>query len=675
MNKYCQSGCPDFWRGAILAVFLVTACASTLIAQVREPASSEAFPAASAHTRFEVVPLPDGAELLTLFFTERLDEEEAGGSEVPLISILRDTLGSSDPDVHRLRYVWVHTYAAPGVKQRVAAATPFVYSRIGNTRTTNIGTPSPVMDLSVEEDRLWKSIWSMALKGAVWDPKIYLIETAIQTYGYNKSLYLQMQIERAAMAVDMDDAFSETAVLSDPERRHLQQRFAERNSSLAPLLNDSQLERFYMKRMIAMREDCARNWELLRQRAESEGLYFTPLLFPDGTATHALLWVARKDLKVQPQKAFDGRFLSISKPWGDKALSNWTGPSETWYFDSDNRRVPDGPSAVRQEEMIPLALYGLDHPKIPVLLIDFRKPLNAKARELSHFAFEKLGSRVSTGSPLANLAIRFGRTATRVATRRMGMDLFQPSRMESYSQLKMVLSANAGISSEMRLEIGRRVENVAVNPLENDLATEVALARSQYQALLAYAYSSDGLAVDLNRDRRAEMTATAHNNFSKFLFRAGGVATFGLFQHREPERPDSYAMLEAQRRNVNQVEFLKGVVKSGPHIDVLWNSAKVQQALREVLTDDSFSQYDLADTAYRIFEKSLDRDVRQACLETLSQVNTAASRKRLQLIAQDTSVASEWRTLSAGILDSGRSKSSGERSRETAASLRAAADD
>ena len=34
-------------------------------------------------------------------------------------------------------------------------------------------------------------------------------------------------------------------------------------------------------------------------------------------------------------------------------------------------------------EMIPLALYGLDYPKIPTLLVDFRDTYNPKRREMS----------------------------------------------------------------------------------------------------------------------------------------------------------------------------------------------------------------------------------------------------------------------------------------------------
>jgi hypothetical protein len=664
----------ECWRIAI-ALFLIAMCSANTFAEEAFINVREIFPTDSARVRFEVVPIDNGAELLTLFFSANPDSNLYEDDDVPLISVLRDTLGSSDPDVHRLRYLWVHTYAAPGLKQRLAAATPFAYSRFGNAATSNVGIPSPVMDLSVAEDRLWKNIWGIVLKGAVLDPKIYLIESAIQTYGENRSNYLQMQFARAATAIDMDDAFSELPMLSDAERRQLQQRFAERNNRLAPLLNDSQLERLYTKGMTTMRQTCARNWELLRQRAEAEGLYFEPLMLPDGTATHVILWVAREELETNRQKAFDGRFLSISKPWGDKALLDWKGSTEMRYFDAEGRRVNDGPNAVRQVEMIPLALYGLDHPKIPALLIDFRKPMNAKARELSHIAFDRVGKGVFTASPIANSAIHFGRIAARVATRRMGVDLFQPSRLLSYTQLKMVLASNPGISSAMRLEIGRRVESVAVNPLENDLPTEVALARSQYRALLDYASRPDGLSADLDRDRRAELTESTHGGFSKFLFRAGGVATFGRYRHREQERPDSEFILQAQRRNLNQTNFLRDVAKSGSYIDVHWDLEKVRQALRDVSATDSMSQLAMADTAFRIFGQSRDEDVRQLCLETLYQSNTPASRKRLQQIAEDTSQSQVWRTRSASYLAEDSSKPGAPHPLEVGISLRASGND
>src|SRR6185295_4759820 len=104
---------------------------------------------------------------------------------------------------------------------------------------------------------------------------------------------------------------------------------------------------------------------------------------PDGSATHALLWVSRAELTAHAARPFEARFLNIDSPWSDKKLRNWDGYSETRYFDAENRPVPAETPGAHAVEMIPLALYGLDHPKIPILLVDFRDALNPKKREMS----------------------------------------------------------------------------------------------------------------------------------------------------------------------------------------------------------------------------------------------------------------------------------------------------
>jgi len=227
----------------------------------------------------------------------------------------------------------------------------------------------------------------------------------------------------------------------------------------------------------------------------------------------------------------------------------------------------------------------------------------------------------------------------------------------------------------MRLEIGRRVEHVATNPLENDLTTEVAIARGQYRALRNYALSSDGLAAELGRDRRAELTTSAHGGFSKFLLRAGGVVSFGLLRHHEKERTDTESVLEAQRRIRNQTDFLRDVVKSGPHIDVHWDIHKVRNALLDVSAGESMSRYALSETAFRLFGQSESYEVRQVALETLHHVNTTTARKRLQQIASDSSLAPIWRNQSASFLGAGESKPGEELPPVVGATLLAAADD
>ena len=101
-----------------------------------------------------------------------------------------------------------------------------------------------------------------------------------------------------------------------------------------------------------------------------------------------MLWVAKTDLASRQGHAYNGRFLNIADPWTDKRLLNWKGYSDNRYFDAEGRSVPAETAGARMVEMIPLALYGLDNPKIPMLLVDFRDTLNPKKREMSRRVLE-----------------------------------------------------------------------------------------------------------------------------------------------------------------------------------------------------------------------------------------------------------------------------------------------
>jgi len=60
--------------------------------------------------------------------------------------------------------------------------------------------------------------------------------------------------------------------------------------------------------------------------------------------------------------------------------------------------------------MIPLALYGLDHPKIPVLLVDFRDSQNPKRREMSRRILQDLTKNVLAFSQFGDLPYFLGRS-------------------------------------------------------------------------------------------------------------------------------------------------------------------------------------------------------------------------------------------------------------------------
>src|SRR6185295_2795486 len=111
-----------------------------------------------------------GAELITIH--ARLNG--IGSSEeakwVPLVSVLRDTLGDLSPENDRLRYVWPLTYTRPTLGQRLSGAVPFLYSRVGSRNSASHKAPPPVLDLAAADRDVWNKIFWTALQSLLLDP-------------------------------------------------------------------------------------------------------------------------------------------------------------------------------------------------------------------------------------------------------------------------------------------------------------------------------------------------------------------------------------------------------------------------------------------------------------------------------------------------------------------------
>src|SRR5436305_7023560 len=86
-------------------------------------ASSLAEP---ARVRLETTPFPNGSELVTVFVALAPDPSPKY-REMPVLSVLRDTLGGTDPETSRMRDVWLLTAGRPSALRRVESALPFLY--------------------------------------------------------------------------------------------------------------------------------------------------------------------------------------------------------------------------------------------------------------------------------------------------------------------------------------------------------------------------------------------------------------------------------------------------------------------------------------------------------------------------------------------------------------------
>jgi hypothetical protein len=284
--------------------------------------------------------------------------------------------------------------------------------------------------------------------------------------------------------------------------------------------------------------------------------------------------------------------------------------------------------------MIPLALYGLDNPKIPMLLVDFRDSLNPKKRELSRRALQDVTRNVLSLSRFGDLPYFLGRTVFDFVTGRRGIDVNQPSRLYTYSQLKLLLSLNQSLDPELREQIGNRLEKVSLNPMENDLQAEAKLATEQYQALLAYAKRPDGLPRKLERDRRAEVVALEHGRTEQILFRLANILSFGKYTHREKAEPGMEARIDVARRLAYHTRFLREVAKSSQQIDVVWDLNEVKGSLQFIVDHAADADGKLATAAAKIFLRTQDNETRRFCLAGLSRMTNPKARSELLRLSQ-----------------------------------------
>jgi hypothetical protein len=583
--------------------------------------------------RIETLPVGQGAEMLTVFGSlDGLNAAGAQDKDVPLVSVLRDTLGDDDAENDRLRYVWTLTYTRPGALQRLASAVPFLYSRVGDKkRASTDDMPPPVIDLANPGRDVWQRVFWLALQNVIIGPYGVFARSSAHALRNNSTRYRQAHVLRALAILSLYEAETgQTSAFTEAESQEIQARLALTSKTLGGLVDDSYLERVSRQQAEKWSNTRGHNWELLRQRAEAEGLYFDPLSMPDGNATHAILWVSRDDLTRNRGRKFGSRFLNVASPWNDTRLEHWDGFTETRYYDAESRVVAEGTPGARKVELIPLALYGLEHPKIPALLVDFRDGSNPKRREMSHRVIEDVARDLLSLSPYGDLQYFLGRAVFDWLTSRRAVDINQPTRLRAYTQLKLLLSLDSTLDRHLREEIERRLEGVSINPLENDLDAEAQLARQQYAALVAYAQRPDGLPARIERDRREELVPLQHGRVARGFLRAANVASFGLYKHREDgDTEEVRRALDAERRLQYHERFLQEVARTTPVVEVVWKVEDVRRSLRYVADAGLRADAAAARAAAKIFAQTEDAEARRLCLDCLYRINDEAAKSAL----------------------------------------------
>ncbi|MDQ3172279.1 MAG: hypothetical protein M3Q91_01035, partial [Acidobacteriota bacterium] len=214
--------------------------------------------------RLERVPVANGAELITILGRMEGLQSEAEQKWVPLVSVLRDTLADLDPENDRLRYLWPLTYTRPTIKQRVAGAIPFLYTRIGNKKRASGKAPPPVMDLAAPERQVWEKVFWTALKSVLINPYGAPVKASSASYRRNIADYRKSHIIRALAVLSLYQAMKGPAAFSDSEMAEIQGRLLLTHTAFGGLVDDLHLPHYYQKQLTGIRDQRGHNWELLR---------------------------------------------------------------------------------------------------------------------------------------------------------------------------------------------------------------------------------------------------------------------------------------------------------------------------------------------------------------------------------------------------------------------------
>jgi hypothetical protein len=562
---------------------------------------------------------PGGAELLTVFGHLSSGTGQKTLDEVPLVSVLRDTLGDKDPENDRLRYIWVLTSARPTVLQRALAALPFYYHQPDLSKNAD-HRPVPVIDLSDTTRSVFTAVAAQIMQVAALDPYGAAIRSSTRSYRSNATDHRRVHLmEGLAVLSQLENVPEIDTLLSEPELFEIQARLALAGTTLGGLVNGDHLPDAYFKQRERTEEMRGHNWEMLRQRAETNGLYFEPFGLTS-SKTHALLWIAREDL-AKTTHPFDGRFLNIQNPYTDARLRRWDGFVMRAYFDADRRRVAQPVPGGSERDLIPLALYSLEYPRVPLLLADFRKVWGPKRREILRRATSDALIGVFGISRWGNWPYFAGSVAFNYVRSKHGDPNSRANRLKAYSQTRRWLALDHALDPDLKAELLHRLEFLGVNPLQESVFEEAKIGTRQYEALMKYAIDPKGLRAQLNRDRNAERTSYEHKWAARAGLQVAHVFSFGLYQHREADQSSLLMALDQRRRMDRELRYLESVASSGPQPEPKLNPQQIERALDQLA--DKAVRDRMIQAVERIIRQTPEGETRAALQRALENLDAA----------------------------------------------------
>jgi hypothetical protein len=526
-------------------------------------------------------PVSRGAELITLFGKFGTDSSGAAIADVPLVSVLRDSLDNGEPHDDRLRYVWLLTSNKPTLAQRVLSAVPFFYWKVGRGEIQSGAKPAMLADLSQPAHRVWRTAQRNIIQWTALDPMTMPVRASSHAYRTNNANEERVHLEEAIALLRRAPASSDNSGLTSGQIDGIVARLALAKNAMGGLMKDGQLERVGDNHDAQRQSTIGRNWELLRTSAERTGLVFEPLQLGGTGENYAVLWfpLGGSFTTSGVSLASTWKLLHISNPWRDARLSTWKGYVQNRSLDKNGKLLPAGETGVKEINLAPLAVYSLTYPRSPLLVVDFRNKLQTKRREVIQRTSDEIVSGVLGLSHFANWYYYAGNGLYQFVKSRRGAAVNAGARLDSYAEFRVAAALDTSLDPAFRKELQQRTDGLSINPLNASVRRQLSVARHNYQALLADAADPEKLPRKLDNDRRRELASFGKSAASVIGTNLLHYLTLTAYTRRAPEREGNLALLSRERKTKALLQYLNQVANAGPEPEVTFSPERIHQSI------------------------------------------------------------------------------------------------
>jgi hypothetical protein len=513
----------------------------------------------------------NSAQLFTLF-CRGCNPSNDTGRDVPLVSVLRDTLGDQSNENDRVTYIWLLTYAHPRLEQRLLSAVPFFYWRIGRgSGSVSAHDTKPLMELTAPERPMMAQIGRDLVQWAAFDPMISPVRASTQAYRSNSVDDERLHLEEAISYLRQAPVSNATSALTQAQLDTVIARLELRKTLLGGLVGEVQATRVGMQSGLEQERIRGRNWELLRQWADQTGLIFEPLSLAGQQGQYAILWFPQEE-STEPRDSSARsiwKLLAIRNPWDDERLKNWKGPVYERAFDQNG--------SVR---VIPLAVYSLDYPKLPLILIDFRNKLSGRRREMVQRSVNELMAGVIGVSHFTNWYVYIGFDFYHFVEARHGKALDEASRLDCYADFRVGLSLDHSIDPALKKDMESRIRWLVINPLEATPQRDMQTAIARYELLQSEVGEDGRLMALVNQERRFELASFGESEKGKAAKSMLHVATLGLY--KQQAKRDDIDRVDRDRRVAYQLSFLDSLVQPATPPEIAYDGERIKSSVQQL---------------------------------------------------------------------------------------------